>query len=1461
MCQRLRIEQYFQVQDYALWDVIENGNSFKPVAQTTTNADGTSTSLIPGPVTTEEKVQKKNDVKARSMLLMALPNEHLMTFNQYKDAKTLFAAIQTRFGESLDSIFNRLQKIVSQLAILGENISQEDLNLKFLRSLPSEWNTHVVVWRNKPDLDTMSFDDLYNNFKIVEQEVKGTTSSSSSLNSQNMAFVSSPSSTNEVNTAYGVSTANTQVSLASTQVSTASTQISTANLSDATIYAFLANQPNGSQLVHKDLEQIHEDDLEEMDLKWQLALLSMRTRRECRGPRNQDSRNMNQDSSRRTINVEETSSKAMLAIDGAGFDWSYMADDEVATNMALMDLSDSKFNKSEFNLATYKRGLASVEEQLVFYKKNEVIFYEQLAILKRDISYKDSEISMLKSELQNLKQEKESNQLKIENFDNASKSLNKLIRSQIPDKSRKEEFQQPEFEGYGPKTSKSDNEDISNEVGESPDASLVEELVSDKLEKKTVFPTVAKIEFVRPKQQEKPVRKSADYNYHQRERVVSGNNYTRVNYNYSSKKAHPSAHKNMVPRAVLQKTGLRSLNTARPVNTAHPKTIGYPQKEDQGYVDSGCSRHMTGNMSYLSDFKEFDGGYLADESQILLKVPRKNNMYIVDMKNIIPKESLNYLVAKATLDESMLWHRRLGKATQSLLFTWVLFLATKDETSGILKSFITEVENLVDKKVKIIRCDNGTEFKNRVMSEFCEKKGIKKEFSNRVLVVKPHNKTPYELFRGRTPALSFMRPFGCHVTILNTLDYLGKFDGKSDEGFFVGYSMNSKAFRVYNIKTRKVEENLHIRFLEDKPIIAGDGPKWLFDIDDDEGVCKESGIADQEKPENSTQGVNTAGTSINTEPDMFSLGDNATLEAIHVDFFGDETEVDMSNITTTYPVPSTPHTRIHKDHSLDYVIDDEGKTHEDLHTCLFACFLSQVEPKKVTQALTDPSWKEAMQDELLQFKLQKVWTLVDLPYDKRAIGTKWVYRNKKDKRGIFVRNKARLVMDVKSAFLYNKIEEEVYVCQPPGFEDLEFPDRVYKVEKALYGLHQAPRAWYETLSTYLLENRFQRGTIDKTLFIKKVKGDILLVQIYVDDIIFRSTKKELCTEFEKLMHKKFQMSSMGEHTFYLGLQVKGDILLVQIYVDDIIFGSTKKELCTEFEKLMHKKFQMSSMGELTFFLGLQVMQKEDGIFISQDKYVDEILKKFGFSTVRIASTPMETSKPLLKDAEAEDVDVHLYRSMIGSLMYLTASRPDIMFVVCACARFQVTPKVSHLHAVKRIFRYLKGQPKLGLWYPKDSPFDLEAYSDSDYAGASLDRKSTTGGCQFLRSRLISWQCKKQTIVANSTTEAEYVSTANCYGQVLWIQNQMLDYRYNFMNTKIFIDNESTTCIVKNPVVHSKTKHIKIRHHFIRDSYEKRLIKVIKIHTDHNVADLLTKALDIDDWNGAARQKVNAAGPS
>nr|GEY79568.1 copia protein [Tanacetum cinerariifolium] len=329
-------------------------------------------------------------------------------------------------------------------------------------------------------------------------------------------------------------------------------------------------------------------------------------------------------------------------------------------------------------------------------------------------------------------------------------------------------------------------------------------------------------------------------------------------------------------------------------------------------------------------------------------------------------------------------------------------------------------------------------------------------------------------------------------------------------------------------------------------------------------------------------------------------------------------------------------------------------------------------------------------------------------------------------------------MDVKSAFLYEEIEEEVYVTQPKGFEDPHNPKHVYRVVKALYGLHQAPRAWY--------------------------------------------------------------------------------IILVQIYVDNIIFGSTNKAWCDEFEVLMKGEFEMSAMGELTFFLGLQVKQLPDGIFISQDKYVNDMLKKFDIESLRTATTPYEVPKHKSKGDHDDAVNVHLFRSMIGSLMYLTASRPDIMFSVSACSRHQVTPMTSHLNAVKKIFKYLKGQPNLGLWYPRDSPFWLEAYSDSDYAGSHGDRKSTTGGCQFLGRRLISWQCKKQTVVATSFTEAEYVTAASCCGQ-------------------------STICIVKNPVFHQRTKHIKIRQHFIRDANEKNLIQVLKIHTDENVADLLTKAFD------------------
>nr|GEZ93014.1 uncharacterized mitochondrial protein AtMg00810-like [Tanacetum cinerariifolium] len=618
------------------------------------------------------------------------------------------------------------------------------------------------------------------------------------------------------------------------------------------------------------------------------------------------------------------------------------------------------------------------------------------------------------------------------------------------------------------------------------------------------------------------------------------------------------------------------------------------------------------NISYLFDFKELNGGYVAFGGNL-----------------------------------------KGGKISGK---------ATKGETSPILKTFITGIENQLSLKVKIIRSDNETKFKNNDLNQFSEMQGIKREVSvprtpqqngiikrknrtlieaartmladllllilfwteavntacyvqNRVLVTKPQNKTPYVL--GRTPSIGFMRHFGCPVTILNTLDPLGKFDGKVNEGFLVGYSVSSKAFRVFNSRTQIVQETLHINFLENKPNVVGEEnvqqyvlfPVWSFGSNNSQNTDGDVSFEVKEPEFKGSKPQSEVQVSPSKLEDITYSDDEEDVDA----------EADFTNLETTITVSPILTTRVHKDQ------------HQ---------------------------------------------------------------------------------MDVKSAFLYGIIEEELYVCQPPRFEDPNYPDKVYKVVKALYGLHQAPRAWYETLAIYLLENGFQRGKIDQTLFIKRQKSDILLVQIYVDAIIF---------------------------------------------------GSTNKDLCKAFKKLMKDKFQMSSMGERTFFLGLQVKQKQVGIFITQDKYVAEILRKFSLTDRKSASTPIDTKKPLLKDPDGEDVDVHTYRSMIGSLMYLTSSRPDIMFAVYACARFQVTPKASYLHAVKRIFRYLKGKRHLGLWYPKDSPFNLVAYSDSDYPGASLDRKSTTGGCQFLGCRLISWQCKKQIVVAISSTKAEYVVVHKCYG--------------------------------------------------------------------------------------------------
>nr|AAN05371.1 Putative retroelement [Oryza sativa Japonica Group]AAP53179.1 retrotransposon protein, putative, Ty1-copia subclass [Oryza sativa Japonica Group] len=665
------------------------------------------------------------------------------------------------------------------------------------------------------------------------------------------------------------------------------------------------------------------------------------------------------------------------------------------------------------------------------------------------------------------------------------------------------------------------------------------------------------------------------------------------------------------------------------------------------------------------------------------------------------------------------------------------------------------------------RSDNGSEFKNTNIEDYCDDLGIKHELSatylpqqngvverknrtliemamtmldeygvsdsfwaeaintacyatNRLYLHRLLKKTSYVLIVGRKPNVAYFRVFGCKCYIYRKGVRLTKFESRCcDEGFLLGYASNSKAYQVYNKNKGIVEETADVQF--DETNGSQEGHENLDDVDD-EGLMR-----------------------------------------------------DMKNMS-----------------------------------------IGDVKPI-----------------ELNNFARNKVWTLIERPRDHNAIGTKWVFRNNQDENRLVVRNKARLVtqgftqvegldfgetfapvarleairillgfascfdiklfqMDVKSAFLNGEIAELVFVEQPPGFEDPKNSNHVCKLSKGLYGLKQAPRAWYERLRDFLLSKDFKIGKVDTTLF-TKIIGD--------------------------------------------------DFFVCQIYVDDIIFGSTNEVFCKEFGDMMSREFEMSMIGELSFFLRLQIKQLKDGTFLSQTKYIKDLLKRFGLEDAKPIKTPMVTNGHLDLDEGGKPVDLKLYHSMIGSLLYLTASRPDIMFSVCMCARFQVAPKECHLVAVKRILRYLKHSSIIGLWYPKGAKFKLVGYSDSDYAGCKVDRKSTSGSCQMLGRSLVSWSSKKQNSVALSTAEAEYVSAGSCCAQLLWMKQILLDYGISFTKTPLLCDNDSAIKIANNPVQHSRTKHIDIRHHFLRDHVVKSDIVISHIRTEDQLADIFTKPLD------------------
>ncbi|GJU20301.1 putative ribonuclease H-like domain-containing protein [Tanacetum coccineum] len=901
-------------------------------------------------------------------------------------------------------------------------------------------------------------------------------------------------------------------------------------------------------------------------------------------------------------------------------------------------------------------GLESVEAQLVVYQKNKVVYEEKIAVLEFEVKDKSNVVTRLKNQLDETLREKDDLKAKLEQFKTSSKNFNKLINSQLSSKDKT-------GLGYGDQLNENDSS-VLTRFGRIPVSAAKQSSLRATTSTSTFRPVntatntnrvnVSKLRTNAFYKSHSPIRRSFYKSTTPNTRTLNEKvNTVRVNGVNTAGQTAVSTVKGNGVTAVKASTGCVWRPKMTDLNNVSKDNSGSWVSKSVNYIDpqgrlNGCSRHMTGNKDFLIDYQYIDGGFVAFGGSA-----------------------------------------RGGKIT-----------------------------------------------------------GKGKIRTDKVLVTKPHNKTPYELITGRSPSISFMRSFRCPVTILNTLDPLGKFDRKAEEGFLVGYSVNSKAFRVFNTKTRKVEKNMHVNFLENKPNVAGQGPNWLFDIDSltnsmnyqpvtagnqtnkntddkaeddtvDDDACKKTvqepaseydqalknvldKMMDQEKEAieqsnavrkefeaqcdsqllqekitraSSTNSFITFSTQVNTASASSTFNPIGPSSGPSFVPFGRSFPIDVANLPHDPLMPKLEDTakirstgifgNAYDDHDLETLntpyADQSVGAEDDFNNMEPSTIVSPIpttivhsthpkEPTKISQALDDESWVEAMEEELLQ--------------------------NKKDERGIVIRNKARLVAQYKQAEgidydeVFAPVAREVYVCQPLGFVDLEFPEKVYKVRKALYGLHQAPRAWYETLSTYLLDNGFHRGQIDKTLFIKRLKGDILLVQVYADDIIFGSTKKSLCDEFEQIMH----------------------------------------------------------------------------------------------NSLRTASTPVETNKAMTKDENGEDVDVHLYKLMIGSLMYLTSFRPDII----------------------------------------------------DYAGASLDRKSTTRGHQFLGSRLISWQCKKQTMVANLTTEAEYIDASHCCGQ--------------------------------NPVYHSKTKHIEIRHNFIRDSYKKRLIDMVKIHIDNNVADLLTKAFDVSKFN-------------
>ncbi|KAI3767616.1 hypothetical protein L2E82_17880 [Cichorium intybus] len=773
--------------------------------------------------------------------------------------------------------------------------------------------------------------------------------------------------------------------------------------------------------------------------------------------------------------------------------------------------------------------------------------------------------------------------------------------------------------------------------------------------------------------------------------------------------------------------------------------------------DKGFSTHFTKKECLI-----LKPDVVIPEEWILVRSERKSNAYIIDM-NHNTSENVTCLFSRAAEQSVMLWHRPLGHANTKNLnrlaknnmvarlpikdfitfkkcvnvhslnrssyclviiddyscFTWVFFLKNKSETADLVIRFIKLIENQTNQKLKAIRCDNGMEVKNAVLNKslidaartmLCDSKLLVIFWAeaintawyvqNRVIINKPQMKTPYEILYGRKPNVSHFCTFGCPCTLLH-LEATPKFNSKAGDCYFVGYA-NKTAYRVYNKATKQIVESFDVRWLEENPTDARVRPDWLFDYAE---LFKHfyvlSDVVSGDKP--GPSGPNRE------DADDF-ISDLITPSVIIQDQIPNDGASPIS-ATITEDAPDVSSQVVGDTPAVEQSTSPEDVIQPDPAVLFDSTLMDSLFPERIPDEYIASTSHDFRDSDRGTSGAERVENITNLPVSTATLQYEIPSRIQRDHPidnfigpmddGVLTRSQS------------GQVNECIYSCfisqiEPKNIEELDYTEvyaplaRLEAIRIFLaYASYMNFIVYQMDVKTAFLygEHGYTHGSIDQTLFIKRQ-----------DD----------------------------------------DQIVVQIYLDDIIFGSKSDVLCKEFETVMKKRFEMSSLGEMTMFLGLQVKQSSMGILLHQAKYVEDILAKFGFKDAKEANTPMAKRPLLSSDSDDQSVDQTYYRSMIGSLMYLTASRPDIVFAVCQCARYQANPKPSHLDAVKRIFRYLKGRPKFGLWYPKNREFDLYAFSDSNYGGCEIDRKSTSAGCQFLGDRLISWKCKKQQTVSTST---------------------------------------------------------------------------------------------------------------